>query len=96
MADSPTPDNNLVLRQLTGMRRDMAELMEREARSIELMNRLALRIDAGFAQTRESHARLDARITDMQGDLVLMENRILTAIAEVRALARRIDDPEHA
>lgn len=96
MVDSPTPDNNLILRQMAGMRRDMAEIMEREARGIELMNRLALKIDAGFAQMRESHARLDVRMTELQGDLVLMENRILTAITEVRALAARIDDPEHA
>lgn len=96
MADSPSPDNNLVLRQLAGMRRDMAEMMERQARSIELQNRLVLRVDEGLTQIREEFAYLRRDVHLARSDLVEMENRVLTAITEVRNIAARLDDPEHA
>lgn len=99
--DAPTPDNNILLRQMRGTRRDMQEMMEREARTIDLVNRLILRVDEGFARMREemSALRRDLAATHSQvgtvhSDLVLMENRILTAITEVRRLAERVDKNE--
>lgn len=96
MADAPTPDDNLVLRQLAGMRRDMAEMMERQARSIELQNRLVLRVDEAAGHFREQMAYLQRDMHLVRSDLVDMENRVLTAITEVRNIAARLDDPEHA
>ena len=83
--EPPSPDNNLLLRQMRGMRQDMHELMEREARVIELLGRLNLRLDEATARTERS-------LNEIRSDLLLMENRILTAITETRRLSERIDD----
>lgn len=81
----PSPDNNLSLREMRNMRRDMLEVMEREARIVELLNRANLRLD-------EMSNRTERGLNEIRGDLVMMENRILTAITEVRRLAERVDE----
>ncbi|GJD63252.1 hypothetical protein [Methylobacterium frigidaeris] len=119
MVDAPTPDNTLLLRQMQGIRRDLHETHEREARLIELVNRLALRMDEGFGRVREEFGRvrenfgrvrediggvrgevatlredvesLQRDVDGLRGDLVLMENRALTAISETRRLPERVD-----
>lgn len=116
----PTPDNTLLLRQMQGIRRDIHETHEREARLIELVNRLAQRMDEGFSRVREEFGRvreefgrvrediggvrgevaslrgdlasLRRDVDGLRGDLVLMENRVLTAISETRRLSERVDD----
>lgn len=83
--EPPSPDNNLILREMRNMRRDMLEVMEREARIVELLNRANLRLD-------EMSNRTERGLHEIRGDLVMMENRILTAITEVRRLAERVDE----
>ncbi|WP_375464183.1 hypothetical protein [uncultured Methylobacterium sp.] len=39
--EPPTPDNNLVLRQVQSMRGEMHEMLERQARAIDLVARCA-------------------------------------------------------
>ncbi|MCJ2142565.1 hypothetical protein [Methylobacterium sp. E-066] len=68
--------NNLLLRQTDGLRRDMRELMEREARTIELVNRIAVRMDEGFTRIRDDMAYIRRDVGEMRGDLLTMENRV--------------------
>ncbi|MGU3283380.1 hypothetical protein [Methylobacterium mesophilicum] len=91
---APAPSNNLLLRQMDGLRRDMRELMEREARTIELMNRIAVRMDEGFTRIRDDMAYIRRDVGEMRGDLLTMENRVLNAITEVRFMAARVDEAE--
>ena len=83
--ESPTPDNNLVLRNLQGLRGEMMELVERQARTIDLVNRLALRVG-------ELSARMDKGFADVQSDIVLMENKVLSAQSDVSRIVRKLDD----
>lgn len=94
MSPEPTPENNLILRQMVGMRRDMAETRETNARVIELLGRANVRLDEMTARFDDGLGRLDRRLREMQGDLVLMENRVITAIAEVRTIAARMDQAQ--
>ncbi|MGX7706142.1 hypothetical protein [Methylobacterium sp. Gmos1] len=94
----PSPNNNILLRQMQGIRRDIQETHERESRLIELVGRLAMRMDEGFNRVRddigtvrEDIDSLRRDIDALRGDNVLMENRVLTAISEVRRLSERID-----
>lgn len=95
----PTPDNTLLLRQMQGIRRDIHETHEREARLIEPVDRLALRMDEGFSRVREEFGRVRediggvrGKVASLRGDLVLVENRVLTAISDTRRLSERVDD----
>jgi hypothetical protein len=83
--ESPTPDNNLVLRQVHSLRREMHEMMERQARAIDLVSRLGERMERGFDDVRRE-------LREVKPDLVLMENRVLTAQSDVLQLIRRLDD----
>ena len=83
--ESPTPDNNLVLRQVQSLRREMHEMMERQARAIDLVNRLGDRVERGFDDVRRE-------LRDVKSDLVLMENRVLTAQSDLLHVVRRMDD----
>jgi hypothetical protein len=88
---SPSPNNNILLRQMQGIRRDIQETHERESRLIELVGRLAIRMDEGFNRVRDDIDSLRRDIDGLRGDNVLMENRVLTAISEVRRLSERVD-----
>lgn len=83
--ESPTPDNNLVPRQVQSLRREMHEMMERQARAIDLVNCLGDRMERGFDDVRRE-------LRDVKSDLVLMENRVLTAQSDLLHVVRRIDD----
>ena len=83
--EAPTPDNKLVLRQVHSLRREMHEMMERQARAIDLVNRLGERMERGFDDVRRE-------LREVKSDLVLMENRVLTAQSDVLRVVRRIDD----
>lgn len=83
--ESPSPDNNLVLRQVHSLRREMQEVMERQARAIDLVNRLGERMERGFDDMRRD-------LREVRSDLVLMENRVLTAQSDVLRLVQRVDD----
>ena len=79
--EPPTPDNNLVLRNIQGLRREM---LERQARTIDLVNRLALRVS-------ELSMRMDKGFNDVQSDVVLMENKVLSAQSDVLRIVTRLD-----
>jgi hypothetical protein len=44
--DAPTRENNLILRQVIGMRRDRVAVSVTNARVIELLGRMNMRLDA--------------------------------------------------
>lgn len=83
--EPPNPDNNIVLRQVQGMRREMHEMLERQARAIDLVARLGERMERGFDDLRRD-------LREMKSDLVLMENRVLTAQSDILNVVRRMDD----
>jgi hypothetical protein len=90
--DVLTPDNNLVLRNLQGMRRDMHEMIERQARAIELMNRLALRVGELSNRVGELSTRMDKGFNDVQSDMLLLENKVLSAQSDIMRVVRRLDE----
>lgn len=85
--EPPNPDNNLVLRQVQSMRREMHEILERQARAIDLVARLGERMERGFDDVRRE-------LREVKSDLVLMENRVLTAQSDILKVVLRLDDSE--
>ena len=83
--ESPTPDNNLVLRQVQSLRREMHAMMEPQARAIDLVSRLGERMERGFDDVRRD-------VREVKSDLILMENRVLTAQSDILRIVRRADD----
>lgn len=81
----PAPDNNLVLRQVQSMRREMHEMLERQARAIDLVARLSERMERGFDDVRRE-------LREVKSDLVLMENRVLTAQSDILKVVLRLDE----
>ncbi len=69
------------------MRRDMREIMERQARDIELQGRRNILLD-------EMVSKLHRSMHDIQSDIVLLESKILTAISEVRNTVDRVNNQE--
>lgn len=98
-AAAPSPDNNFILRQMAGMRRDMHALMEMQARSLEAFARTSGRTDEVLNSIAEETQRIRRDVSALRSDMLLMENRVITAITEVRELAARLDqanDSEYA
>lgn len=85
--EPPNPDNNLVLRQVQSMRREMHGILERQARAIDLVAPLGERMERGFDDVRRE-------LREVKSDLVLMENRVLTAQSDILKVVLRLDDPE--
>ena len=83
--EPPNPDNNLVLRQVQSMRREMHEMLERQARAIDLVARLGERMERGFDDVRRE-------LREVNSDLVLMENRVLTAQSDILKVVLRLDE----
>ena len=81
MTDQP---DNLVLVQLRGMRREMAAILENQRRDRELITRLALRVDQGFADLRRD-------IGEIRSDMVQLENGLLNRHTEILDVMRRLD-----
>ncbi|AWN43917.1 hypothetical protein [Methylobacterium durans] len=101
--EAPNPGNNLILRMVQGVRRDVQDMSEREARVIELLGRMNLRLDDVHMRLNEMNARmdqgfarLDRGLSDVRSDIVLLENRAITAVTEVRRVAERLDEAEAA
>ncbi len=89
MADEP---NNLVLVQLRGMRREMAAILDNQRRDRELITRLALRVDQGFARVDEALADLRRDIGEIRSDMVQLENGLLNRHTEILDVVRRLDE----
>ena len=83
--EPPTPENNVVLRQVQSLRREMHEILERQARAIDLVSRLGERMERGFDDVRRD-------LREVKSDLVLMENRVLTAQSDILRVVQRLDD----
>ena len=81
MTDQP---DNLVLVQLRGMRREMAAILENQRRDRELITRLALRVDQGFADLRRD-------IGEIRSDMTQFENGLLNRHTEILDVMRRLD-----
>lgn len=84
--EPPSPDENVVLRQVQGMRREIREVLDRQARVIDLMNRLGERMERGFDDVRRERR-------EVRSDLVLMENRVLTAQSDILRVVVRSTTP---
>lgn len=74
---------NLVLRHLQGVRRELEVVLERQTRDRELILR---------ALNSLGEVRTD--INNLRGDLILMENRILSNQDEILRVIRRLDAAE--
>jgi hypothetical protein len=92
-APEPADPTNLVLRQLQGLRREMAAVLENQRRDRELitrltlnMDQLSLRVDNGFAKVRKE-------IGAIRSDLLMLENGPLNRHNEILYLVRRMDEP---
>ncbi|WP_407520931.1 hypothetical protein [Methylobacterium oryzisoli] len=90
--EASIPQNTVALRQLQGMRREMMELVERQGRIIELVNRLAMRMDEGFTSLRQDTGALNRDVSVIRSDLVLMENKILDGQSNILRIVARLDD----
>ncbi len=87
MSDAPPPENNLILRQLAEIRRENRETQERQARVIELLGRTNQKID-------DLVARMERGLSEVRSDIVLLENKALSAITDVARVVARMDEQE--
>jgi predicted XRE-type DNA-binding protein len=87
MSDAPSPENNLILRQLAEIRRENRETQERQARVIELLGRTNQKID-------DLVARMERGLSEVRSDIVLLENKALSAITGVERAMARMDEHE--
>ncbi|WP_336486835.1 hypothetical protein [Methylobacterium nigriterrae] len=71
-------------------------MFEREARVIELIGRVSNRLDTMSAQIEGRFSQVDRALNAIRGDITLLENRSLTAIAEVRDVVRRLDEADES
>lgn len=85
--DLKATPGNLVLAQLRGVRKELAVVLENQARDRQLILRLSQRMEEGFGS-------LQRDMTDIRSDLTLLENNLLSRHNEILDLARRVDDPE--
>ena len=92
--EPPSPHNNLILRNLSGLRRDMLEMVERQGRTIGLVDRLALRVGELSTRVGELTTRVDKGFNDVQSDIILMENKVPSAQSDVMRVVRRLDDED--
>jgi|SoiMethySBSTD1v2_1073268.scaffolds.fasta_scaffold296115_3 hypothetical protein len=98
----PTDPTNLVLRQLQGLRREMAAVLENQRRDRELITRLTLSMDQISLRMDQGFAEIRKEISAIRSDLVMLENGLLNRQNEILDLVRRIDestgghDPEFA
>jgi hypothetical protein len=86
-ASTTVPDeaDNLTLRYLRTMRRDITVVLENQARDRTLITRLAARMDQSVGEIRRD-------ISDLRSDVVLLENGLLNRHNEILSIIRRIDD----
>ena len=66
------------------MRREMAAIRDNQRRGHELITRLALRFDQGFARVGEALADLRRDICEIRGDMVRLENRLPSRHADAK------------
>lgn len=85
MAEATDEADNLTLRHLRSLRRDMAAVLENQARDRQLITRLAARMDQSVGEIRRD-------IADLRGDVVLLENGLLNRHNELLSVMRRLDD----
>lgn len=69
---APEPSSSLVLRQLSGIRREMAVLVERSERTIELVNRSR----AELADLRSDHILMENKLVNQQTEMLTILRRL--------------------
>lgn len=85
MPADPPPPEDLVLRQLQGLRREFAAVLENQRRDRELILRLTSRMEEGLESLRRD-------LRDVRSDIVLLENGMLTRQNEILTVVRRLEE----
>ena len=88
------PDDNLVLRQLQGLRKENQVFLEREVEDRHRLIRLAERMEAGFDNIRSDIRQLRQEVKELRGDLMLTENKLINGQNDIMAVLRRLDEIE--
>lgn len=89
-----TPEDNLVLRQLQGLRKENQVFLEREVEDRQRLIRLAERMEAGFDNIRSDIRQLRQEVKELRGDLMLTENKLINGQNDILAVLRRLDEIE--
>jgi hypothetical protein len=89
-----TPEDNLVLRQLQGLRKENQVFLEREVEDRQRLIRLAERMEAGFDNIRSDIRQLRQEVKEPRGDLMLTENKLINGQNDILAVLRRLDEIE--
>ena len=76
--------DNLTLRYLKTLRRDLTVVLENQGRDRQLITRLAARMDQSVGEIRRDMA-------DLRGDIVLLENGLINRHSEILGIMRRLD-----
>jgi hypothetical protein len=95
MALKPTGElESLTLRQLRGLRQEMAAILANQQRDRDLITRIDARMEQEFAKVDEGMVGLRRDIAAMRSDVVMLENGMLSRHNDILDLARRMDDPQ--
>ena len=96
MTDQP---ENLVLVQIRGVRRELAAVLENQARDRQLITRIwgelgELRQEVGQlrSHTDQSFLTLNQTIQALRLDMISLENGLLNRHNEILAVMRRLDE----
>lgn len=79
--------DNLMLRHLRGMRREMAVMLERQVRDRELL----LRISDDVGRVRQDVSEIRRDIQELRSEMISLENKVLSGQNEVLRVMRRLD-----
>jgi len=91
MSDAPTPADNLVLRRLESMRRELSAFPEESVRDRQLLVRMYEEMTREFGRTRTDLGDLRKDVQELRSDMLLLENKLLNRHNEVLSLIERLD-----
>jgi len=84
MADTDQEIANHTLAMLQGLRRELAAVLDNQARDRELLHRLQERVQAGFEG-------VSADLREIRGDIAALDIKSVTYKNDILAVLRRLD-----
>lgn len=89
--EQPRPVESLALRQLRGIRQELAAVLANQTRDRDIITRMYAKMEQEFIRTDEGISGLRRELAAVRSDLVMIENGLLSRHNDILDLARRLD-----